>query len=336
MWKPRFGIGGRGLLAAVALALLAVILFAAQDSGPNFSPWSQAVAVGPPITSTGNYEACPFISKNGLDLYFRTLVLVPGTTNTWKYDIFVSHRDTVEDPWEDPINLGPNINTDNGSELCSFVTIDGHWIYFVSNRTDLGSFGGNDLWVSHRKDKRDDTGWEPPINLGPGVNSSSGEVGPSIFEDEAIGQVVLYFTRGVGTPSRNKIFSCIMLDQITPGPSTPVAELNSSSAWNDLHTFVRRKDGLEVIFASDRGGTVGLYDLWVSTRATTLDPWSPPEKLGPEVNSNRSEDRPSISWDGTTLYFWTDREWIPYSTGGGYWNIDVYQTTRTKLTGKNK
>ncbi len=331
MRKQTLSIGGRRLLGgfAVALFVLTVILFAAQDDGPRFSPWSQAVPVGPPVRSpAGYYDACPFISKSGLDLYFRTHVLTNGV---WNFDIFVSHRDSVDDPWEDPINLGPNINTGK-NELCSFVTIDGHWLYFVSARTDLPSSGGNDIWVSHRKDKRDDTGWERPINLGPNVNSSSGEVGPSIFQDEATGQVVLYFTRSVGTPSRNKIFSCQMLDQLTAGPATPVAELNSTSSWNDLHAFVRRKDGLEVIFASDRGGTVGLYDLWVSTRSTTSEPWSPPIKLGTEVNSARSEARPSISWDGTTLYFWTDREWNP----GGWWDTKIYQSTRTKLTGKGE
>ena len=324
MRKPGYAVAGRSLLAGIALVLLAVILLSAQDSGPNFSDWDQAVAVGPPINDTLVDDGCPFISKSGLDLYFRAWV-----SSAKKYDIFVSHRDTVEDPWETPINLGDNINTTAG-ELCSFVTIDGHWIYFVSNRS--GTLGGQDIWVSHRQDKRDDTGWETPINLGPNVNTGSNETGPSIFEDENTGEVVFYFTRGVGTPSRNKIFSCQLLDKVTPGPATPVAELNSTNAWNDMHSFIRRKDGLEIIFASDRWGTVGLYDLYVSTRASTMDPWSPPEKLGPEVNSDRSEARPSISWDGTTLYFWTDRNKNVY----GSYQLDVYQSTRTKIIGKDK
>ena len=327
MWKPRFGIGGRGLLAAVALALLAVILFAAQDSGPKFSQWGEAAPVGPQIRTDDNYEGCPFISKSGLDLYFRTYNYNP-VTKIWSWDIFVSHRDSIEDEWEDPINLGTNINTDR-NELCSFVTIDGHWIYFVSNRT--GAIGGSDLWVSHRKDKRDDQGWDTPINLGPQVNSTSGETGPCIFEDEATGQVTLFFTRSVS--GKNKIFSCQMLDKVTTGLAAPVDELNYPGAA-DWHAFVRRKDGLEVIFCSDRD-TPGMSDLFVSTRPTTMDSWSTPVNLGPDVNSERQEGRPSISWDGTTLYFWTDREPEP-GYEGQYWWLKIYQATRTKITGKDK
>ncbi len=91
-----------------------------------------------------------------------------------------------------------------------------------------------------------------------------------------------------------------MLDKETPaGPATLVDGLNSTTPGvADLHAFVRRKDGLEVIFASDRGGTPGLYDLYVSTRPTTVDLWSPPVKLGPEINSARSEARPRFPGTG--------------------------------------
>lgn len=324
MHKLKFIIGRRSLLGGSAVALLVVILFAAQDNGPNFSPWSPAVAVSPPIRIDWYWQGCPFISKSGLDLYFRKDIYYSG--GGWSWDIYVSHRNSVDDPWQDPIHLGPNINTFK-HELCSFVTIDGHWLYFVSNRTDLPSCGGFDIWVSHRKDKRDDTGWEPPKNLGPFVNSSAAEVGPCIFEDEATGQVVLYFNSLKS--GKYKIYSCYMLDkQTVAGPATPVAELNSTSDRNDLHAFVRRKDGLEVIFASDReSATLGLYDLFVSTRPTTSDPWSLPVNLGLNINTSRSEARPSISWDGTTLYFWTDREWNP----DGWWDMKLYQATRIKL-----
>ncbi len=330
MRKLTLPSGPRYLLVGLALAPFAFMLFAGQDSGPRFSSWSQAVPVGPPIRSDWNYEGCPFISKSGLDLYFRTWNYNPDT-DIWHWDIFVSHRDSSEDEWEEPINLGTNINTD-ADELCSFVTIDGHWLYFVSYRT--GSYGGSDLWVSHRKDKRDDDGWETPKNLGPLVNGTTNENGPSVFEDEASGRVFLYFTRVVS--GKAKIFSCELLDKETAGEAQPVAELNSSPQYNDQHTFVRRRDGLEVIFSSNRPDPLaqGMGDLYVSTRASIMEPWSTPVNLGPDVNSPRAEARPSISWDGTTLYFWTDRE--PEPGYPGYWWTKIYKATRTKLTGKDK
>lgn len=328
MRRPILAGGGLLLLAGVTFALFMAIPVATQEPGPRYSAWSQAEPVGAVIRDDENWEACPFISKDDLDLYFRTFVLVPGTSNTWRWDIFVSHRDSQQAPWGTPVNLGPAVNTSWYNEFCSFVTIDGHWLYFVSNRPDdpngVRAYGNQDIFVSHRKDKDDPTGWETPVNLGPYVNTTAAENGPSIFEDEASGQIVMYFTRIVS--GKYKIFQTELLDKDNPGPETLVPGLNVAGA-NDWHTFVRRKDGLEVIFASDRGG-LSASDLFVATRPTISSPWSTPVNLGPLVNSpTRQEARPSLSWDGTTLYFWTDRE-------DG--NIHLYKSTRTKITGKNK
>ena len=327
--------GGRCVWAGLVLVLLMVIPAATQEPGPRFSAWTQAVAVGPPLRVPGWYEACPFIAKGDLDLYFRKEVYVPAT-DTYQFDIYVVHRDGITEPWGTPVSLGAKINTPASNELCSFVTIDGHWLYFVSNRNDAGVEGGNygafDIFVSHRKDKDDPAGWEKPVNLGPYVNTAVNENGPSIFEDEATGKIVMYFTRAVS--GKNKIFQTGLLDWDNPGPASQVPGLNAEGA-SDWHAFIRRRDGLEVVFASNRGG-LPQSDLFVSTRPTTSSPWSTPVNLGPLVNdAARQEGRPSISWDGATLYFWTDRERY---TGpeGSWWDMHVYKTTRTRITGKDK
>lgn len=299
------------------------------DGGPHFSPWSTPTVVGAPISSPELWEGCPFISKDGLDLFFRAEVKVADVG--WRWDIFVSHRGSVEEPWGTPVNLGPKVNPAASNELCSFVTIDGHWLYFVSNRTDVGSYGGYDIFVSHRKDKRDPTGWETPKNLGPLINTAGAEHGPSIFEDEATGEAVFYF--GSSRSGNLDIYSSRMLDKETFEAPTPVVELNTP--YNDAHPFIRRKDGLEIIFFSARPGpdALGGNDLYVATRPTTLDPWSAPVNLGPQFNSPYNEARPSISWDGTELYFWTDRDWYQYSETSGWRDMNVYRATRTKLPG---
>ena len=296
----------------------------AGDPGPNFTAWSQAVSVGPPVSREFGWDACPFISKDDLELYYRRYVRT--SAGVWRYHIHVSSRKTVNDPWGEPVSLGDNINHPSFHSICSFVTIDGHWLYFVSNRTDVGSFGGTDIFVSRRKNKRDPTGWETPKNLGPNINTAVAENGHSIFEDEATGEAVFYFTSNKG--GTFKIYSSPMLGKETFGPAEPVAELNSEA--HDYHAFIRRRDGLEVIFSSTRQGGLGMTDLWVATRASTSDPWSTPVNLGPEVNSPRQELRPSLSWDGTTLYFWTDRELRTPPTGTGWFYLDIFQTTRTR------
>ena len=62
-------------------------------------------------------------------------------------------------------------------------------------------------------------------------------------------------------------------------------------------------------------------DLWVSKRTARQAPWGEPENLGPTVNSANSDDAASISADGLTLYFVSDRP----GRGG---DTDIYVTTR--------
>jgi hypothetical protein len=331
MRRPILAGGGALLCVGLAFALFMTIPVATQEPGPRFSDWGPAAPLGAPFTTTGRQQGCPFISKDDLDLYFRAQVQPPGST-AWTWDIFVSHRDSVDAPWGTPVNLGPNVNKPTSNEFCSFVTIDGHWLYFVSNRTDArgGAYGGQDILLSHRKDRDDPTGWEPPVNLGPCVNSSSADNGPSIFEDEATGKLILYFTSAKSGTS--KIYQTELLDWDNPGPATEVTELNSAGTYN-MHAFVRRRDGLEVIFGSDRGNADQWTDLWTSTRRSTSSSWSTPVRLGTQVDPvdpMADEARPSISWDGTTLYFWSDRPGTPP------YYLHIYMATRTKITGKNK
>jgi WD40-like Beta Propeller Repeat len=90
-----------------------------------------------------------------------------------------------------------------------------------------------------------------------------------------------------------------------------------------------RRDGLEMIFYSDRPGSVGSFDLWMSTRETTRDAWSTPVNLGSTVNTDAQDRGPALSWDGTTLYFNSDRSI-------GFGGQDLYATTRTRLVGVPK
>ena len=316
---------GRNITMAVltCAVFLASALLLLADDPPQYSPWSAAVLVASPINGDGTIsDDRPFIAKNNLDLYFRS----DRSGGYGGYDIYVSHRDTVDDPWETPINLGPEINT-AFDEADPFVTIDGHWLYLWSDRP--GGCGGRDLWVSHRKDKRDDDSWETPKNLGCIVNSSANENGPSVFEDEATGQTFLYFgSNRPGGKGQNDIYVSTMVgeDHEIFGAPINVSELNS--AYGETGAFVRRKDGLEVIFHSQRPGGAGGTDLWVSTRPDTLSPWSTPVNLGAPLNKVTNEGRPSLSWDGTTLYLATDGRQGDYA--------DVSMATRTKLKDKDK
>jgi len=83
-------------------------------------------------------------------------------------------------------------------------------------------------------------------------------------------------------------------------------------------------DGLMLFFNSYRPGGYGESDLWVATRKTTDEPWSEALNIGPIVNSSAREEAPSISADGLSLYFSSDR---PGGSGGE----DLWVATRENM-----
>ncbi len=293
-----------------------------DDDVPQFGPWSAPVNIGPPVNS-GVEEFDPFISKDGLSLYFSRPATAGGFGG---FDIWVSQRASVDTPWGVPQNLGPNINTPF-NEFGPVLSIDGHRLYFTSNRTDLG-YGGDDLYVARRHNKRDDFGWQLPENLGSGVSTTANERFAMPFEDDETGVITLYFASDRTGLGDLDIYASTLQPDETFGPGVLVQELSSPS--RDAHPNIRR-DGLEFFFMSNRPGSIlnrlgnPSFDLWVSTRASTSDPWSTPVNLGPVVNGPTHDGHPSLSFDGTTLYFFSARP------GNVSPLFDIWVSTRTKL-----
>jgi len=106
----------------------------------------------------------------------------------------VTQRDTLEEPWGEPVNLGPTINGPYG-EFCTTFSPDGHWMVFVKQPAG-GSrgCGGQDLWISHRKEQARRLGVGDAEEPGLQVNSNVLENGPALFEDEATGKLLLYYS----------------------------------------------------------------------------------------------------------------------------------------------
>ncbi len=330
----------RGL--GLALVLAAVFGLGAFSSGvqadadDQYGPWSAPVNLGAAVNTATN-DQHPAISQDGLSLYLVSDR--PGGFGG--LDIWVSHRACIDadDPacaWQTPANLGPNINS-AGTDMAPTFTPDGHRMYFHSN--GRGGCGLADLFVTQRHDNGNDFGWEAPENLGCVVNGPYFDAGPTYFEDEATGVTTLYFTVRNNPPTSDQGFDIYAStrtgDEGAFGSPVLVPEL--SSPYRDTRTAIRR-DGLEMFLSSGRPGddvvgrSAGNEDLWVSMRATTGDAWSPPLNLnlvnqqlgGPPVNGAAFDGAPALSFDGTTLYFFSERP-------GGLGARDLYVTTRARL-----
>ena len=81
---------------------------------------------------------------------------------------------------------------------------------------------------------------------------------------------MLYFSRSSVTPNvPGEIYVSERQNGARFGPATAVSELNDAAA-NDIQPNVRA-DGLEVVFSSNRAGTLGAQDIWIATRTTVGD-----------------------------------------------------------------
>jgi hypothetical protein len=276
--------------------------------------WSTPVNLGPVVNFPGYSQRQMAISPDGLSLYFSSNRLEGSFGAT---DLWVSHRVSPDDAWGEPQNLGPNINS-AGNEYGPDFSADGHWLFFESiNRPD--GYGGGDIYASYRQDTHDDFGWQPAVNLGPGVNSTYDEGDPSIFQDPQTGTTTLYFAsfnrpEGMGDWD---IYASTLQEDGTFGPAVPVSELNTP--YRETHPNVSR-DGLTLYFSSTRPGSVNeSIDIWESTRATTHDRWSPPVNLGSSINTEFDDVSPYLSDDGNTLFF--------SSTRPGGANFEIYMST---------
>jgi Tol biopolymer transport system component len=213
-----------------------------------------------------------------------------------------------------PQNLGPVVNSSSG-DAGTNVSPDGLELYFSSNR--LGGLGGWDLYVSTRKSINDR--WGPPGNVGAPVNSEYDESYPSLSSDG----LTLYFSDPYSAKLRPGVLGGADIWMTTRASRsdpwmTPVnvgAPINSSSM--DISPTISG-DGLILVFASNRAGGKGSYDLWISTRATIQDDWGPPVNLGASVNSSAWAAECSLSSDGLAVFF--------CSSGPGSW--DILMTSR--------
>ncbi len=298
----------RHLVAACGAVAMVMMVMPPADASRDSkgSEWSAPVNVGSGINSSFS-EAAPAISRDGLTLYFVSNRPGVPPDAFGDQDLYVARRESVDLPWDWPVNLGAKINTAAFEGFPALSRNEHHLFFFRAP---------GDIWVSYRKNVSDDlgdNGWQLPVPLGPGVNTSDSEGGPAYFENRKRGLPQLFFNSLRPGSALNDIY---VADAF--GAAVPVNELNSTGTDADPSITA---DGLEIFFHSNRTGAGN--DLYSSVRKSVLEPWSKPEPLGPIVNTAASENLGAISPDGETLFFTSTRD-------GGFGSNDIYVTTRTK------
>jgi hypothetical protein len=303
------------------IGIVAAIVLGGGNAKADFT-FGEPVNLGPTVNSSSG-DAPDCVSYDGLEMYFDSNR--SGGYGAW--DLWVSTRETINDDWGAPVNLGPTINTSR-SDACAIISADGLELYFNSfNRS--GGYGDWDAWVTRRSTK--DEAWGAPENLGPPVNSSYGDGFLGISPDG----LELYFdsTRPGGYGS-DDIWIARRATKNDPwGEPMNLGPIVNTSASESV-AFLS-SNGLLLFFSEDSGepirsGGFGNIDMWVTRRSSVSDPWDAPVNLGSIVNTSRLDGGPRISFDGSTLYFASERP-------GGYGGIwgDIYQSEIIPLVDLN-
>jgi serine/threonine protein kinase len=264
--------------------------------------FGRPVNAGPVVN--GSYsDVTPSISADGLSLYFASDR--PGGQGS--HDIWVATRASLGGAWSEPVNLGPSVNTPD-LEAFPSISADGLELYFTRG----GHRGGNH--VALRSSPRDP--WQTPVKLGVAINSESADDwGPLVSfggltlywisnRSGGVGQNDVWFTRRpvpcgewTGCP-----------EPLPPPISSPANEDRKCLSADELILFFQRPDVSE--------------SLYVTTRESKTDPWSPPIDLGPVLAGSKMPFITSLSSDGTELYF-CDHTWTE-PRAGGYGREDIW------------
>jgi len=327
------GYTARAISKWMLIALVSVSSNAQTDAAcrqrhfGRFSEWSAPVNLGPAVNSP-TLDWWPAISPNGLSIYFGSNRPggIPPAPGGDAQDIWVSRRSSLDAPWEPARNLGPTINTafrDNSPRLSR----DGHWLIFGSTRPTGKCVAGStvELFISYRENTEDDFAWESAVNFGCEFNTNSLSIGQTFYHDDDKGVDTLYFSsiRSGNAFQDFDVYASTRRFHGAFGPPVLVPELSSPEADNSPAV---RADGLEMFMKwnGQVNGAVFNGDLWVATRETTSHPWTTPKNLGPTINSAQDDDFPTLSCDGTALYFSSNRP-------GGVGGYDFYVATRKRL-----
>jgi hypothetical protein len=186
--------------------------------------------------------------------------------------------------------------------LTPFLSPDGKTLFFSTQDWAL--------W----KMKRSAFGWAEPVNLGPVINFTQRQDGPSVTRDGT-----LYYC----THYRNA--NGIVRSTFENGHYSEPQPLGSgiNNNHNEGFPFIA-PDESYIIFSSFRPGSYGLGDLYISFRRDD-GRWTEPRNLGSKINSEAKDRFPCVSPDGKFFFFNSSRvsilnsKKIPDGPGNVFW-----------------
>jgi outer membrane protein OmpA-like peptidoglycan-associated protein len=235
-------------------------------------------------------------------------------SKTYQFAIDYANKKNLSGYKFEPQNMGDSINT-VVSEYFPTISLDGQHLVFTRRVNGINE----DFYQSDRRGN----GWTKARPLAGNINSDNNEGALNISQD---GQWLIF----TGCNFQNGFGSCDLFISYltTDGWSAPenLGPNFNSEFWESAPSL--SPDKRDLYFTSNRPGGYGGNDIYVCHRLENGH-WSPPQNLGPTINTAGDESAPFIHADNNSLYFTSnglpgyggDDLFVVRKTATGEWGI---------------
>ena len=221
--------------------------------------------------------------------------------------------------------MGMEINS-QFPDYAPFVTADGSVMVFTSrrplNKKDIekNRIGKDNIYISCYDNKTKK--WQDAMLLEAPVNTADKDnVAIGLSADGQ--KMYIYRNTGEEQVVTGDIYESQLRGDLWTEPEKLPAPINTES--NETSASLSA-DGRTLYFVSDRKGSVGGKDIWLSTKNKN-EKWGEAINIGADVNSTEDEECVFIHPNGNVLFFSSKGH---QSTGG----FDIYMSTLDEVTGK--
>ena len=224
--------------------------------------------------------------------------------------------------WSTPVNLGCLINSaaaDQGPALSK----DGLSLYFASQRADANAQGAADIYVAQRPSTRDP--WGAPVNLNalepgrPAINTAAGENTPTFSRD---GHYMFFISGRPGGFGDFDIWASyrehVHDDSAWTTPFNLGPGVNSSAFEGGPGYFENEEGGAPQLYFNRGASQADQSNTQILVADLQTDGTFGNTREVTELNSPRTDSRPSIRHDGLELFLFSSRDG----------NLDIYVATR--------
>ncbi len=153
-----------------------------------------------------------------------------------------------------------------------------------------------------------------PINLGPEINTADDEYMPAITADEN----TLIFTRKI---NNNEDFYQSVKVNGKWQTATYLSNQINTPQYNEGSQSISLNGKVLFFTGCNRPDGLGRCDIYISIKKG--NEWTKPFDIAPPINTPGWESQPSISADGRTLYFVSNRK-------GGFGGYDIWKSNLTE------